>query len=160
MDTLLISRFHFETTFFCGTTIFFAKPLWIRYEFAIKSLWNHYEIKMNSLSASRFLFEFTIFIANSLSVPQIHLKSTIYFANYLWIQNLLRDFTMNSPSFSQNHCEFTIYFENLLLIHYLFRDISLNSLSVKIYYIIRLILWVINLSRMMSLWVRHRKINT
>ena len=147
-NSLSVSRIHL------GSTILFAKSLWIHYLF--------HELSMNFLSAPRFLFESTFFFANSLSFTRIHLESfllprsrdkfTIFFAislwihylfrqltkNLLWIYYLLRDFTKNLSSFSRILYLFREFFMNSLSslnshsfsrIHYLFREFTLNSLS-------------------------------
>ena len=96
INTKSVSHIHLESTVFRKITmnwlfaswLFSFNPLsflWNHYEFAMKSLWNHYEITMNSLFVLPFLFELTIFFANSLSVSRIYLESTILFSELLWI---------------------------------------------------------------------------
>jgi len=109
-NSLSVSRIHFEST------IFLEKPLWIRYETILKSLWIHYllsDFSLDSLS----------FFANTLSVLRINLESTIFSAKPLWIRY---EFAMKSL---WNHFEFTICFAISLWIHYLFREFTLNPLS-------------------------------
>ena len=112
----------------------------------MKSIWNHYEFRefsINSLSASGFLFEFSICFANSLFSSQIHYEYIFYleihyeynncFANSLFFH----DFTRNSSFFSR----LIICFANFLWIHYLFREFILNPLfsakSLSFYYLFR-----------------------
>ena len=104
-------RIHF---FLLNHYKFAMKSLWNHYETTMESLWIHHllrdftrnsssfsrihylyrEFSMNSLFASWFLFEFTISIANSLSVSRIHLESTVLL---LWMHYLFRLFTIYSP---------------------------------------------------------------
>ena len=89
---------------------------------------------MNSLSASRFPFEYTIFFSKSLWIHY-------FFAKSIWIYYLLRDFTIISLSgsrihlestFSPNQYELTICFAIPLWIHYHFREITMNTLSLTL----------------------------
>ena len=93
-------------------TIFFAISIWIHYLIPQ----NHYkytifrEINLDSLSASQFHFEFTIFFSNSLLALRISYEFTICFAISLGIHYLFCEFTWN-PLFSAL----------LLWIHYVLR---------------------------------------
>ena len=75
-NSLSVSRSHLESTLF-----FFSKSLWIRYNIAMKPLWNrpaicpanppwiHYlfrDFTMNSLSILRFQYGFTLYFGNLL----------------------------------------------------------------------------------------------
>ena len=100
------------------------------FEFAMKSLWNDFEITFSfatSLGIHHTFREFTISFAN---LPWIH--------DLLWIHYLLRDFTMNSLSFREFtlnpffHYEFTICFAISKWIYYIFREFTLNTLSVSL----------------------------
>ena len=97
------------------------------------SFWNPYlfcEFTFNSLSSSRFHFEFTIFFANSLLIHFLHREST-------WSSCLFREFNSNSLLFSRIHFQptsisrinfwFPIFFANSLSIYYLFREFTANS---------------------------------
>ena len=125
-------EFHYEfTNFFANLlsalrflfefTIYFTSSPWIQYLFlrnhykcAMKSLLNHYEITMNSIS---FAISIRIhhFFANSLSVSRNNVEFTILLILSLWIHYLLRHLSLLSLSYSR--------------IHYLFRELTLNPLS-------------------------------
>ena len=64
---------------------------------------------------------------NSLFILGIHFEYTICFANFLWIHNLLHEFTMNSLSFSWYFYKFTICIANSLLNCYLFREFTIKK---------------------------------
>ena len=126
-NSLSVSQRHLKST------IAFAKPLWIRYEITLKSIWIHYlfrDLSIKTLSASRFHYEFSVFSVNlpkihylfrdftinSLSISRFHYEFTIHLANCPWIHFFSRfhfDFTISIPkslSFSPNHYELTICF--------------------------------------------------
>ena len=125
LNSLSPSRFHNEFT------VFFANPLWIHvfspnhYGFTICyaiSLWTHYlfyDNTINTLSASRFYYKFTM---DTLLISQIHFKFTILFPKSLWLNYLRPEINLNSLSaspshlesslFRRNHFEFTIFFGN------------------------------------------------
>ena len=132
---------------------------------------------MNSLSASRFHYEFTICFANSpwihylfrritmnfLSFSLFHCKNTIFFrdftidfTNFLWIHNLLREFTLNSHllwDFTINSSSFSLITLNSLSFsrtHYLFRGFTLNPLFFA------KPLWIRYEITMRSLWIHYR----
>ena len=113
-NSLSVTRVHFEST------IWFGKPLWIRFEITMKRFWNHYEIAIFLA-----IFPLRDFTMNSLSVSRIHLESTfspnqyertICFAIPLWIHYHYCGFTMNTLLFSR--------------IEFLFREFRMNSLPV------------------------------
>ena len=81
------SLIHFESTIF-------LQNHYDRYKITMKSIWNGYEITMNSKSSWWFHLESILFFANSL---WIHYLLTLL----LWIHYLLRDFIMNSLSISR-----------------------------------------------------------
>ena len=81
---------------------------------------------MNSLSTSRFLFEFILFFSNSLSVFRIHLESTISCETTMISPWNHFKITRNSSSFSRMSYGFTICFAISFWIHSIFS----NSLSV------------------------------
>ena len=102
---------------------------------------------MNSLSASRFLFEFILFFRIHYLFCEFTLNPRTFSNHYdfdiksLWIHYLLNAFTRNSSSFSQILYDVTIcvviflwihyFFPNSLWIHYLLRYINMNSLSIS-----------------------------
>ena len=129
LNWLSYSRNHYEYTIFCeinmnslSVSLNHLKSIFLLNHYKITiclaiSLWKHYllrEFSMNSLSAEQFLFEFTIFFANSPWIPffpRNHYKFTIlfpkslwihyFFAKSIWILYLLRDFTLNSLFFPE-----------------------------------------------------------
>jgi len=111
MNSLSASRFLLEFTF-REFTICFAKSPWIHfiffrnhYEYAIISLWNHYEIVPLSVP---------------LSVPRIHRESTIYFVISLCYHYLFCDFSMDLLYISEIYFKYSVCYANFLWIHYLF----------------------------------------
>ena len=148
------------------------------------------ENTMNSLSLLLYRYEFPVCFANWLSFwriyyvftwsfvihydfPRNHYEFNCFLASLLWIQCLVREFTifdayipwihypfceleMKSLSFSLSYYEFTVCFANLLSltrIHYLFgeftmnfREITINSLFFsRIYY--KFTVFIVNLVR-------------
>ena len=156
-NTLCASRFYYGFTIFVVISLgiqhpfreFTMETLFISLKFTLNYENTHLrpEINLIFLSASWFLYEFTICFANS---PWIH----YFFANCFWIHYLLRDFLLNilffleitlnslffakslwihyllrdESIFSSIHFELTICFVILLGIHYLFRESTLNPL--------------------------------
>ena len=60
-NSLSVTRIHFEST------IWFGKPLWIRFEITMKRFWNHYEIAIFLA-----IFPLRDFTMNSLSISRLH----------------------------------------------------------------------------------------
>ena len=96
------------------------------------------EITIDSVSASRFHYEFTICFAISLWIHYLFREFTLnplFPANSLWIHYLLCEFTMNSKSFSRLYFKFIILIENTLWTSYFLPAFTMNSLSFSgIYY--------------------------
>ena len=103
------------------------------YEFTVcfeNSAWIHFfrQITMNSLSASQFSFDFAIFFATSLWIHYLNPEITMN-------SRFFRDFTMISLFFVKSlwiHSffrEFTICFATWLCRHYLLHDFAIDSLS-------------------------------
>ena len=85
---------------------------------------------MNSLIVPRIHYRWTIFSFDSLSISRLHYEYTIFFfAKSILIHCLLRDLTLNSISFSRNHNDHNLLFAKSIRIHNLFRFITLNPLS-------------------------------
>ena len=127
--------------------IYFANSIWIDLQSTIplaESRWIYYPfhfITVNTLTASRFYYVFTICSANSPcirihleSFSQIHYEYNICFTNSLSNSRMNEEFTMNSLSFSRFHFELTILFPKSLWMHYCFREINMNSQSASRFY--------------------------
>jgi len=123
MDPLLFSRIHSKFTI-CSTN-----SLWIL-NILSKST-------MNSLSLSRFDFEFTFFEFTFFWIHfLLHYEFFLFrdlipykFPNCSWVHYLFRELTMNWLSFSRIHYGLTILFEIWLWIHYQIINSTINSLS-------------------------------
>ena len=108
--------------------------------FIAKSLWIYYlsrEWTKNSLSTSRFLFEFNICFVNSLSVWRTNLRYPFHFAKSLWIHYLLGDFIMNTLSVSRIFYEFTNCFAISFWIHFLYRKFTFFAKPLCYHYLFR-----------------------
>ena len=134
MNILSYSRNQYEFTI-CFTNwldiYLFSRIYFLFREFSMNSQWNRHTINKNSLSVSRFLFEFTMltrihylfqeFILNPLSFSWFHYEFAIYFVISLWIYHLFRDLIMNLLSFYREiNIKFTICFAISLGIYHFF----------------------------------------
>ena len=119
--------------------IYFANSIWIDLQSTIplaESRWIYYPfhfITVNTLTASRFYYVFTICSANS---PWIHYP-------FLGI-------TLNLLSFSLHHCENTIYFAISLWIHYIFWESRIVKSDIFLRTQFESPLFIANLLRIMT----------
>ena len=116
------------------------------------------EFTMNSLSASQFLFEFTIGLANSLSLSRIHLESFLCHQitmNALSVSHLTINIFSISLFVSPIHLQSTILFATSRWIYYPFHFITVYALPASGFYYKSTISFVI------SLWIHYhfREIN-
>ena len=134
---------------------FFGNFLWTYY-FPADSLWTYYifrDLSMKTLDLSWINFEFTTIFANKLWIHSVlHEKnfgftisfrqstfttfnSIPFFANSLWILQLVCEFTSNLLCSSRIHHECLSRIESLPVhsfsTHYLFREFTFNSLSLS-----------------------------
>ena len=132
MNSLFISWFHYEFTFYFAILFRDFKPL--------SFFQNHYEYTILFPKSIRIHYLFRE-LTRHLS---FFCEFTTYFANFLWIHNgtvqstriryLFRKFSLNPLSFSWFHNEYTIYFVISLWIYYLYCDFTMNSLSISRFY--------------------------